>query len=59
MFAYQEMRLFIATLLWKYDMKFAPGFDSYKFEASIIDNGTLLEIEKPLEVIVTRRKRSV
>jgi len=54
-FAYQEMRLFMATLLWKYDMKFAPGFDSYAWERSIEDNGTLLEIHEPLKVLVTRR----
>ncbi|KAL8276748.1 hypothetical protein RQP46_010857 [Phenoliferia psychrophenolica] len=54
-FAYQEMRLFLATLLWKYDMKFAPGFDSYAWEKTIEDNGTLLEIHAPLEVVFTRR----
>lgn len=54
-FAYQEMRLFLGTLLWKYDMKFPPGFDSYGWENSIEDNGTLLEIHTPLEIIVTRR----
>jgi hypothetical protein len=52
------MRLLIATLVWKYDLAFKPGFDSHAFENSIIENGTLLEITRPLEVVVNRRARS-
>lgn len=55
-FAYQEMRLFIATILWKYDMKFSAGFDSYAWEAHVKDNGTLLEIHEPLDVVLACRK---
>jgi hypothetical protein len=55
-FAYQEMRMLIATLVSKFDISFKPGFDSYAFEKGIIENGTLLELTRPLEVVVTRRK---
>ena len=49
------MRLFTATILWKYKVALRPGFDSYAWEKSIIDNGTLLEISEPLDVILTSR----
>jgi hypothetical protein len=55
-FAYQEMRLFIATILWKYHMSFKAGFDSVAWEEHVKDNGTLLEIHEPLEVVLTSRK---
>lgn len=35
-FAYQEMRLVLATLLRRYEMKEAPGFDSQVFEDSFV-----------------------
>ncbi|KAL8278141.1 hypothetical protein RQP46_009465 [Phenoliferia psychrophenolica] len=54
-FAYQEMRLFTATILHKYKVAFRPGFDSFAWEKNIEDNGTLLEISEPLDVILTRR----
>jgi len=53
-FAFQEMRLLTATLMRRYDMELEPGFDTYAFEAAIEDRG-LIEIHKPLSVILTRR----
>lgn len=55
-FAYQEMRIVIATLLFKYDASFPEGFDSFAFEHNLKDNGSLIEVMDPLPVIFTRRK---
>jgi cytochrome P450 len=33
-FAMQEMRILLATIIRKYDMKLAPGFDAQAFEVS-------------------------
>ncbi|KAL8283368.1 hypothetical protein RQP46_005778 [Phenoliferia psychrophenolica] len=54
-FAYQEMRLFTTTIMSKYKLKFRDGFDSQAWANGIEDNGTLLEIYDPLEVVVSRR----
>lgn len=50
------MRILIATLIYKYDVDFEAGFDSYAFESAIRDNGSLLEIITPLKVVFTKRK---
>jgi len=54
-FAYQEMRLLLVTLVWKYNFHFKPEFDFDAWLTSIDDNGSLLDITKPLMVQVTRR----
>ncbi|KAL8287048.1 hypothetical protein RQP46_004054 [Phenoliferia psychrophenolica] len=55
-FALQEMRMTIATLVRRYDMSLAPGFDAAHFEREIADRGQI-EIKLPLSVVMTRRKK--
>ena len=40
--AYQELRLFFANMVRKFDFEFAPDFDPAKFERDIKFKGTLL-----------------
>ena len=54
LFAYQELRLLIATLLLNYDIKLAPGSDIGAFEGAIKCR-ELFYITEPLSVIFTKR----
>lgn len=45
----------MATLLWKYDLSFAPGFSPAAFQGAIEENGSILELRKPLELVFRRR----
>lgn len=47
--------MLIATLVRRFDMKLAPGFDADAFEAKIEDRGQI-EIKSALQVVMTRRK---
>jgi cytochrome P450 len=51
--AYQELRLFMATVVKKFDFEFAQGFDPAEFERDIKYKGTLLI--GPLMVKMTAR----
>ena len=55
LFAFQEMRSLVATIVSNFDIISASGFDSLAFEKSFEDRG-LIEIHKPLSVVMTRRK---
>lgn len=57
-FAYQEMRLFVATLLWKYDLSFAPGFNPTNFYDAVEENGSILELRTPLKLVFKRRVKA-
>lgn len=37
-------------------MSFGSGFESEAWSKSVVDNGSLLEIRKPLKVVLTRRE---
>lgn len=50
----QEMRFTVASLVRRYDMRFADDFYADQFEEAIEDR-SLLEIERPLNVIIERR----
>ena len=50
------MRMLIATLVRRYDMSLAPGFDADHFERQIADRGQI-EIKLPLSVVMTSRKK--
>ncbi|KAF2092489.1 cytochrome P450 [Rhizodiscina lignyota] len=54
-FAMQEMRYTVASLVRRYNMRFADGFNIQEFEKRIEDR-SVLEIEHPLEVIIERRQ---
>ena len=45
----------MATIVSNFDIISASGFDSLAFEKSFEDRG-LIEIHKPLSVVMTRRK---
>ncbi|KAF1816634.1 cytochrome P450 [Eremomyces bilateralis CBS 781.70] len=53
-FAMQEMRYVVAFLVRRYDMRLIDGFDRKRFEEGIEDR-SLLEIERPLEVMIRQR----
>ena len=46
----------VATILRRYDMSLAPGFDAAHFKREISDRGQI-EIKLPLNVVMTRRVR--
>jgi cytochrome P450 len=54
-FAYQEMRLVLATVLRRYDLAEAPGFNSVAFEKSFVDRA-IVDIPTPFRVVLTPRK---
>jgi len=58
LFAFQEMRSLVATIVRNFDINAASGFDSLAFEKSFEDRG-LIEIHEPFSVVMTRRKVSV
>lgn len=53
--AYQEMRLFVARAMRKFDFKFADGFDPAEFDAGVKFKGTFLI--KPLPVVCAARQQ--
>lgn len=54
-FAYQEMRLVLGTILRRYDLAEAPGFNSHDFERSFVDRA-IVDIPTALRVVLTKRK---
>lgn len=54
-FALQEMRMLVATLVRRYDITFAPGFDPVAWEEKIEDRNQI-EIHTALSMVLTRRK---
>jgi hypothetical protein len=49
-----ELRLFLARILQRYDMEFAPDYDVDSFEASIKDFITMQM--DPIEVVIKMRQ---
>lgn len=54
-FAYQEMRLLLATIVSRWDIKPAPGFDGDAFEASWEDR-TITDLLGKFNVVMTPRQ---
>lgn len=54
-FALMEMRVTVAALVRRYNMRLVEGFDTERFERMVEDR-SVLEIEGALDVVVTRRK---
>lgn len=52
--AYQELRLFLGTVVKNFDFTFAPGFTFDQYEKVIAYKGTLLL--GPLQIVMTTRK---
>ena len=52
--AYREMRLVIAALVKKYDIRFADGYEADKYVSQLKDDTVLTKGELP--VIITKRQ---